>query len=451
MDTARLNVLVGTVERLLRRDAGRPLEKILARTHPADVAALMSRMEPAERARLLDAAGDEVRRAEILGHLDHDIATAILASYPPERAAALLGHMDADDRADVLGALPPEHSQAVLARMAGAEAEEVEGLLGYGEATAGGIMSPNVYALSREITVGQAIVALQQAEHVEMAFYLYVINEFGHLVGVISLRQLVTSRADQRLDEIMNSDVVSVRPDVDQEEVARIVSRYGFLAVPVVDDGNKLLGIVTIDDVIDVIGEEATEDILRLQGAGQDLITESTLRAARTRFPNLFATALGGCLAALVIAYFGDTVRAYLPLAAFIPVVMAMAASVGSQAATIVVRGLQTGRLARGAMLRAVVRQVAVGTLLGVAFGLLVGGFGVARFHEPLYHPLRLGGLLAASIATSTVTASLLGAAFPLGCVRLGVDPAVATAPLVSTTVDLAAILVFLVMGKLLM
>jgi magnesium transporter len=445
MVTAKLNVLVATVERLLRRDAGRALEKILQRTHPADIAALFGRLEPADRARVLDAAGDEARRSEVIAHLPSDVAGPLLTEYPPERAAQLLTRMDADDRADLLGAIDPEQSQAVLDRMGGEKAEEVEGLLGYGEATAGGIMSPSVFALQRETIVSEAIGALQRAERVEMAFYVYVINEFGHLVGVISLRQLVTSRADARLDTIMTSDVVSVRPDVDQEEVARIVSRYGFLAVPVVDESNKLLGIVTVDDVIDVIGEEATEDMLRLQGAGQELVTgEGAVAAARVRFPGLLATALGGCLAALVIAAF-PTVSVLVPIAAFIPVVMAMAGSIGTQAATIVVRGLQTGKLARGALARAMAKQVAIGVLLGVVYGILVGGFGLARFHDHHNRPLRLGAVVGGSIATSTGLASLLGAAFPVACARLGIDPAVATAPLVTTTVDLAAITVYLI------
>jgi magnesium transporter len=369
----------------------------------------------------------------------------MLAAWPPERAAQVLTRMDADDRADLLGALPQEHSQAVLDRMGGEKAEETEGLLGYGEATAGGIMSPSVFALERSTIVSEAIAALQRAERVEMAFYVYVVNEFGHLVGVISLRQLVTAKPEKRLDEIMNSDVISVKPEVDQEEVARIASRYGFLAVPVVDESNKLLGIVTIDDVIDVLGEEATEDILRLQGAGQELATsDSPLAAARTRFPWLFATALGGCLSALVIAAF-PSVSGLIPVAAFIPVVMAMAASIGTQASTIVVRGLQTGRLASGELAGAVARQLAVGLLLGAVYGLLIGAFGVARFHgHGAAHPWRLGGVLAGSVASSTGVSALLGAAMPVACARLKIDPAVATAPLVTTTVDLAAILIYL-------
>ncbi|MSP61633.1 MAG: magnesium transporter [Myxococcales bacterium] len=443
MESAKLNILVVTVERLLRRDAVRPLEKILSRNHPADLASLCGRLEPPDRQRVFDCFTDDSRRAEVLAHLERDVATALLTSWPPERAAQVLARMDADDRADLLGALPPEHSRAVLDRMVGEKAEEVEGLLGYGEATAGGIMSPNVFSLQRQTTVAEAIAVLQGAERVEMAFYVYVINEFGHLVGVVSLRQLVTAKPETRLDKIMISDVVSVRPEVDQEEVARIASRYSFLAVPVVDESNKLLGIVTIDDVIDVLGEEATEDMLRLQGAGQELATtESAFRSARIRLPWLLATALGGCFAALVIAAF-PTVSGMVPVAAFIPVVMALAGSVGTQAATIVVRGLQTGRLVRGALARAVMRQVAVGLVVGTVYGLLVGGFGVARFWDHGVQPLILGAVIGGSVAASTTLASLLGAALPVGCARLGFDPAVATAPLVTTTVDLAAIFIY--------
>ncbi len=441
---------MATVERLLRRDAGRALEKILARTHPADIASLFERLEPPDRARLLDAVADDARRAEVIAHLERGLASELLGSFPPERAAQLLGRMDVDDRADVLGALPPEHSQPVLDRM-GEKGEEAEGLLSYGESTAGGIMSPSVFALRRDTLVSEAIGTLQRADQVEMAFYLYVVNEFGHLVGVISLRQLVKSKATRRLEEIMIADVVSVRPDVDQEEVARIVSRYGFLAVPVVDESNRLLGVVTVDDVIDVIREEATEDILKLQGAGQELAPiDQPARAAWVRFPWLLATALGGCLAALVIAAF-PKVTAILPIAAFIPVVMAVAGSVGTQAATIVVRGLQTGQLVRGALARAVVNQLGVGLLLGLVYGLLIGAFGLVRFHGPGDRPGRFVLVLVSSVCASTSLASTLGAALPVACARLNIDPAVATAPLVTTTVDLAAILIYFAVAHLLM
>jgi magnesium transporter len=443
MESAKLNVLVGTVERLLRRDATRALEKIVRRTHPADLAALLEGLEPIDRPRLIEALGDDARRAEVLAHLDHQLAGSLLAAYPVERAAQLLTRVDPDDRADLLGALPAELAQSLIDKMSGEKAEEVEGLLSYGESTAGGSMSPNAFALQRETVVSEAIAALQRAERVEMAFYVYVVNEFGHLVGVISLRQLVSARPDKRLDEIMTSDVITVRPEVDQEEVARIASRYSFLAVPVVDESNKLLGIVTIDDVIDVLGEEATEDILKLQGAGQELTTaESAFRGLRIRFPWLLATALGGCLSALVIAAF-PTVTGMLEVAAFIPVVMAMAGSVGTQSATIVVRGLQTGRLARGALAGAVGRQIAVGGLLGAIYGVLIAGFGIARFHSHADRPVRFAAVLGGAVASSTALASLLGASFPVVCARLGVDPAVATAPLVTTTVDLAAIAVY--------
>lgn len=185
MVSAKLNVLVATVERLLRRDAGRALEKILARNHPADVAAMLPRLEPPDRPRVLDALADDKRRAEVMAHVESDVAAPLLTALAPERVAQILGKMDADDRADLLGALPPERSQAVLDKMGGEKAEETEGLLSYGEATAGGIMSPSVFALERDTIVSEAIAALQRAERVEMAFYVYVVNEFGHLVGVI--------------------------------------------------------------------------------------------------------------------------------------------------------------------------------------------------------------------------------------------------------------------------
>jgi magnesium transporter len=258
-----------TLRRLLRRNAVPNLRKILGKTHPADIAAVLSHFVPEQQLKLLGLAGKESRQAEIISSLVIGNAAALIEVMELNKAVTLVREMSGDDRADLLGELDEDLAHKILAAMPDEESDEVAALLRYDEATAGGIMSPDVLTIPDDIGAAEAIRIVQESADVEMAFYLYVVNDHHSLVGVLSLRQLVTSRPEVLIKDIMNPQVVSVRTDVDQEEVARLVTRYDFLAVPVVDETNTLVGVVTVDDVIDVLKEEATEDILKMAGAGE--------------------------------------------------------------------------------------------------------------------------------------------------------------------------------------
>lgn len=437
-----------TLERLLRRGAPQRVKHLLGKTRPEDIAHVLPLLVPSKRRRVFDLLDEADVKAEVLSEVDESLYAELLDPLTLEAVVGILHEVAADDVADILGELDEDRAAAILERMQDVESDELEELLGYDPDTAGGIMSPDFFALNREVTIAEAISALQQqADDVEMAFYLYVINEHTQLVGVVSLRQLVTSRPDQRLSAIMEPDVISVMAHADQEEVARIVARYNFLAIPVTDETNKLLGIVTVDDIIDVLYEEATEDILKLAGAGSELSPNAPLTEhLRQRYPWLVASCIGGFLAAIIMHPFVDTLGAFLVF--FVPVVMGMAGNVGIQSSTIVVRGLATGSLDISQSGGVIKREIVIGFLLGCGYGVLVGlaaalyskvvGEAVT-WSDVLFYGLSVGLALASAI----LIASSLGTTIPLGLHRLGVDPAVATGPFVTTALDVIGILAY--------
>ncbi|MCD6499898.1 MAG: magnesium transporter [Deltaproteobacteria bacterium] len=450
MLTPRLQLLSSTVTRLVRRGAKASLTKIMRKYRPEELAVAFLHLTLAERMQLFQACPDDEYQTDLLSELEVDIAAELILGMPPQGAAKFLQHMDPDDAADIIGELPEERQTELLQLMQSGGQEHLEELLRYDESTAGGIMNPNVFALPRGMKVHEAIEALQDAEDAEIVFYVYVVNDQEQLVGVVPLRRLVTSKPNVALDGIMTADVISVQPEEDQEEVAKLVSRYGFLSIPVVDQSRRLLGIVTVDDVIDVIREEATEDILKMAGAGHALMeSHSVWTSVRVRLPWLLATAVTGSVNALVISHFQASLSQVLALAFFIPVVLGMGGNVGTQSASIVVRGLAMGRISLGQFWTVLKREMSVGFILGFIYGAMVGGFGILKLSSTGWHnALLVGGTVGTSIAASMTLGSMVAAMYPMLFERLNVDPAAASGPFVTTTTDLLGTLTYFLVAK---
>ena len=431
-------ILVESVKRLLRRDATTRLRKIVKKTHAADLSMVFHSLSIPNQRRLFILIDEREIKGEIFSNVDEDTFLNLIEEMNLDEIVEILDLMPKDDVADLLGHLPVEKSDTILEMMKKEGSEEVEGLLHYGDDTAGGIMVPDFIALREDTTARAAIESLQK-EHldVEMPFYLYVVDSNGRLIGVSSLRQLVVVPPNTPLKDFMTTDVFAVKTDMDQEEVAKIVARYDILAVPVVDDTNQLVGIVTVDDVIDIIREEATEDILKMAGVSGDefIETQSVMRSTRIRLPWLSASFIGGIVAFFIIGHFEGSLKKVAYLAAFIPVIMGMGGNIGTQTSTIVVRGLATGRLNIRDTWPVVFKELAIGFILGAVYGVMIGTVAQLRYSTAM-----VAVSVGLAVISSMAIAALVGSIVPMGFARINVDPAVATGPFVTTAIDIVSV-----------
>ena len=445
----RNKILLESIRRLLRRGATSHLKKMVNKTHAADLTVVFRSLSVPNQRTLFHMIEDTEKKGMLFSEMDEDAFMCLIDGIELDSIVHILEHMPSDDVADIIGRLPDEKSDAILKRMEKEGSEEVEDLLRYDDDTAGGIMVPDFIAFREDITAKKAIESLQK-EHMnaEMPFYLYVVDEYGKLVGVCSLRQLVVVPSETPLKEFMSADIFSVRTDTDQEEVAKMVARYDILAVPVVDETNRLVGIITVDDVIDIIREEATEDILRMAGVGGEefIETKSVLKNTKIRLPWLLASCAGGILASFIIGIYQGSLARITCLAAFIPVIMGMGGNIGIQSSTIVVRGLATGRLHVRDIWSVVMKELLIGLFLGVIYGILIGF--VAQFRHQGYI---LGVSVGLAVLCSMSVAALAGSLVPMIFVRLNIDPAVATGPFVTTAIDIISVFFYFEIATLLL
>lgn len=439
--------------RLLRRGARNKITKLLARIRPQDVAVMLRGFTPAEQISLFKILISDYPQAssDVLVSLDVPTRLAILEQLTPDRIAHLLELAAVDDAVYLLDSLPRELREQVLAIVDLEERfSDVQAHLAYGDGTAGRIMDTEFIALEESTTVAEAIARFRQvAQDVDMVSYLYVVDKTGRLLGVTPLRSLLLAEPTQTLGEIMNSSVIRVHSDTDQEEVAQLASRYDLLAIPVTDEENRLIGIVTIDDIVDVFREEATEDFFKMAGTSDDELVyqERPFKVAGIRLPWILVNLLGLLFAGMVTTQFQETFTLGL-LVGFVPVIMGMAGNVGSQTATIAVRNIATGRLGfdRRAILRFLMQQLQVGALLAVSCSALAALAAYALGSGQL----KLAAVIGISLFVSVQIASLNGVLIPVVFKRLGFDPAVASGPLVTTTNDIIGISIYFGLATLL-
>src|SRR3954471_14912657 len=438
----RLDLVLDSVKRLLRIGATANLLNLLQKQHPADLAQIFSELPDKDREAAFSLLADRNGRLamESVSELGPEAGAGLLATRSAEEIARLAQEIPSDDAAALIDHLPEELSAAVLNLLRRKESAAVENLLEYKEQTAGRIMNPNVFALSEDMTVGEAITALQVSREVEMVFYLYVVDARRHLVGVVSLRRLLLVSPETPLKRIMTADLNSVQVDTDEEEVARQVASYNLLAIPVVEEENKLVGVITVDDVIDVIKEEATEDIYRLAGvAGDERAFTPAGESLRKRLPWLGVNLITAFLAASVVALFEGTISQITALAVFMPIVAGMGGNAATQTLTVVVRGIALGELSWSNSRKALLKEAVVGIGNGLALGVLA-----ALVAWMMKGDLVLGAVLALAMVINMFVAATAGTLIPLGLRAAKIDPALASSVFITTLTDVAGFASFL-------
>jgi len=415
--------------------------------HPGDLLELLDQLSDEEKTEILKLLSDDEVTA-LIQEMERFEQVSLFRLLDYGRAPAVLKAMASDDAVDLLGELSPEEIAALLP-LVDEEGAKFSGLLKYPEESAGGIMTTEYISLPADLPVEEAIARLREiAPQAETIYYVFVVDLENRLIGVLSLRDLIAAPDGTPLKEIMRHNVISVNAALDQEEVARVVVKYDLLALPVVDDSNRLLGIITFDDIMDVLEQEATEDIYRLAGAGEvtgvELMEASAYQVAWHRTPWLLLSMLGGIAAGYIMSTFESTLEAILVLAFFIPVIMDMGGNVSTQSSTIFVRGIATGEIKGNGIWRYLFREIRVGLLMGVLFGLLVAAAALLWRGNPV-----LGLVVGTSMIATISLATIIGTLVPLFFHKLKIDPAITSGPLVTTIKDITGLLIYFGMATL--
>lgn len=361
--------------------------------------------------------------------------------------------MDPDDAVDVLGLVSQQTHDAIVQEMEPESAEEVRQLEQYPPDSAGGIMTSDVTSLLEDLTVGQAVEELRRlSQEQEQMFYVYVVDRRRHLIGVLSMRDLILSKPDKKLSQIMRMEVARVPVTMDQEAVARIMRRHNYLAMPVVDDQNRLLGIVTMDDAVDVMEEEATEDVQKMFGAGaEERLSSPWQFSFKKRVWWLEVNLLTAFAAAWVISRFDSVIQAIPIIAAWQTVVSGMGGNAGAQAMSVSIRGIALGEANRRILWRIFLREAIVGATTGVIIGLTAAGFAAAGIFGYREHPLVLGGIICAALIINHLMACTSGVAIPFIMKGLGFDPAQSATIFATTVTDCCGFFVTLGIAQLCM
>lgn len=451
MKEAALEKLLRYTKQFIKLRTLGHLWNALEKIHYADIASLIEYLSPQERMivikLLIDRKMEMSRLADLISEIRPELAVELLSQLSTEQIVPILEGLSSDDAASLISLFKEDIQLELLKRMKKEDSKDIQEQLSYPEESAGRIMSADFLALNGTTTAGDAISAIQLAgEDVEVPFYLYVIDDEQRLKGVISLKQLILVKSTLQLNDIMNPNVYKVDAFMDQEEVADIVANYNLLAIPVVDDKDKLVGVVTVDDVIDIIQDEATEDIYKLAGVTQDYNVDLTVKERlQKRVPWLFLTLFTTSLAAITVSFFQGSIATLVALAILMPIVPAIGGVIGNQAVAIMVREIVLGSLdwkrSKKILLKELVVALGSGLLIGTVSSLITG---IAMKNW------MLGAVFGIALCTNLIMATLLGTLIPLILKQLKLDPALASGMLVTMLTDVVGLLVFLGLATLL-
>ena len=439
---SKFDVVLLSVRRLLKRGAIANLTNLINRLHPADIARVIMHLDsPQERQTIFELVKGIPEQGQVVSELSEEMIPQVLEDRNAAEITWMLRFVPADDVAYILGVLPDERAQEILPLMKVEESQEVVNLMAYPKGTAGSIMTTEFLALPEGTTAQESNQRLQQATKAETVFYIYVTDPNEKLTGVVSLRELLVVAPTTPLKNMLTREVLSVTVDTDQEEVARQVATYNLLAIPVVGDDGRLVGIITVDDVVDVIREEDTKDMLKMAGAAEEdaEMHRSSLQAVGLRLPWLFTNLVGSLVSGFILWWFRFTIQEVVIIVTFIPVIAAMSGNLGLQSSTLIIRGLATGRVDLSDIWKVVSRELRIGLVLGLICGTLLlmvgwGWQGSGIFGVVVGGALLMTFLISASMASVT----------PLLLKKFKVDPAVAAGPFITTAMDIIGVTIYL-------
>ena len=454
MAAMRLSHLIGPDLRTALESDPDSIGEALADFHPEDIAELVEDLDLQDAVGLLRALPAD-RGADVIERLSNQRQVLVLDAIDTKRAVDLLGEMDPDDRVDLLQELPQDESDALLARLsisAPSAAEEVRELGAYGPETAGGLMTTEFVALDPDTKIWEAVDELRRLGEegsAETIYYIYVCNNEQRLLGVVSLRDVILCDPGRALSDLMREKIVRVSPGDDQEKVAHEIAKYDLSAIPVVDDFSKLLGVVTIDDVVDVVIEEATEDAQMMGGIVP--LEDSYFQTSWAEFVWkrgiwLVVLFVGQLLTATVMQQNADALRSTIDLVIFIPLIIASGGNAGSQSATLIIRAMAVGELEPRDWARVFVRELAIGLSLGIALGAM--GFARAAVAGTSVDPIGLAVAVGTSILAIVSLSTIIGSILPLIIRRAGLDPAVSSTPFIASVVDVMGLVVYFAVAQ---
>lgn len=446
-------IMVEKVLELIQAKDDLPLMHYIEELHPADIAEVIWELEDPERDKLFGILSWQAA-SRVLEELDGETFSDLIRTLTKDQKVKILDLMSQDDIVDHLSELTEERRREIISLLDSEDAEDVRELLIYDEDTAGGIMTKDFVALDKDKTIYKAIETLrEEGPDAETIYYVYVVDKTEKLMGVVTLRELIVSKPNRLIEDIMIDNIISVNINMDQEEVAKVFSKYDFLAVPVVDDDEVLQGIITIDDIIDVIEEEATEDIMKLAGTSEteeeleeEKVFLSIWLSIKARLPWLVITIFGGLITASVVGGYQDALDKYSTLTLFMPLLAGMGGNVGTQSSTVTVRSIAMGHIQGMESFKVLFQEIVIGLSVG-----LICSFIVAIVSFVWKTEMILSVIIGVSMWANIVTAASIGTIVPLVFRRIGVDPAVASAPFITTTIDITGLTIYFTLATIMM
>lgn len=427
------------VIKALKEGKKKELQKIIDELHPYDMALIYNNLPDKHKSRFLLNLSIPIL-TDVIQELEHDTQLELIKKLGKEKSSKVLDDMDNDDLASLLDDMSPEKMKQFLSGMKEEEFSIVETMMTYPPETAGRLMTNRFVWIRNYYSVREAVDKLKTfADYAETINYLYVIDEHHKLVGVVSYRDLLLADINERIDSVMYARVISVSVYTDQEEIARLIERYDFLAIPVVDEDDILVGIVTFDDILDVVIQEANEDIEKLSAAGKaiDFDTKAVVAAFR-RLPWLILLLFIGLVSGSIISSFEETLQKVVALTFFMPMIAGMTGNTGTQSLAVVVRGLSSKDIDMKTSIKLIGREFGVGAIIGMICGILI--FFIAFFWQG---SATLGVVVSLSLLITLVIGTLAGTVIPLMLYKLNIDPAVASGPLITTINDIFSLVIY--------